>query len=84
VVSQTALRDSLILLPSIPHHFDRDLVAFLQNVSHSGCVLQQFRNVQKAVGAREELNESSEVRDTNDLAQILFPTSALAVKSEMI
>ena len=67
----TALRLSLILLPSSAEHLHQDLVAFFQLVPHVlDTVLADFADVQQAVGTREDLNKRAEFHQPHNLAQI--------------
>src|SRR5713101_1218783 len=54
-------------------NFDEDLVAELQLVANvADAMLGDFADVQEAVGAREKLDESAELREANDFAKIGF------------
>src|SRR5713101_10217923 len=54
-------------------NFDEDLVAELQLIANvADAVLGDFADVQEAVGAREKLDESAELREANDFAEIRF------------
>ena len=52
-------------------HLDQHLIAFFEFIANvANAMLGHFANVQQAVGTREYLDESAEIRQTNDLAKI--------------
>ena len=52
-------------------HLHHDLIAFLQLIPDiANPVFGDFRNVQQAVGAGEDLDERAEIRDADDFAEI--------------
>src|ERR1035441_8816196 len=71
LLAQHGLAAELDLVAFERQNLDQNLVAFLQLVAHfAHAVLGDLADVQQAVGAGEDLDESAEIHQPHDLAQV--------------
>src|ERR1022692_2214362 len=71
LLAQNSLAAELDLVAFERQNLDQNLVAFLQLVAHfAHAVLGDLADVQQAVGAGEDLDESAEIHQPHDLAQV--------------